>query len=241
MKTEIKIFNEYVKKFDLKVKELMYKYHHTFRVMDICEEIANDLGLSDNDVYLAKLCGLLHDIARFKQWTQFKTYKDIDSFDHGDYGYKILKENDFIKQFVQDEEEISIVLDSVKYHNKLIVPIITEKNMLFSNIVRDADKLDIMSTQGNQIKDNEIRLNEKMLNSIYNKEICKNKDVTTEIDHIIRMLSWVFDFNFKYSYKYLIENKIIEQKFNLLEIYGETEEIKKLKQFINERIGEKLC
>jgi len=236
MKNEIKIFNEYVKTFDLKVKDIMKKYHHSFRVMDICEAIANDLGLSDNDVYLARLCGLLHDIARFKQWTQFKTYKDIDSFDHGDYGYKILKENDFIKQFVQDEKEISIVLDSVKYHNKLIVPILNEKNMLFSNIVRDADKLDIMSTQGNQIKDNEIRLNEKMLNSIYNKEICKNKDVTTEIDHIIRMLSWVFDFNFKYSYKYLIENKIIEQKFNLLEIYGETEEIKKLKQFINERI-----
>lgn len=54
------------------------------------------------------------------------------------------------------------------------------------------------------------------------------------------MLDWVFDLNFKYSFNYLIQNKVIENKFNLLEMYGETNEIKKLKDFIYNEI-EKRC
>lgn len=241
MYNEIKIFNKYVKIFNLKNKNIIRKYHHSFRVMEFCKEIARSLNLNEQDTNIACLCGLLHDIARFEQWTIFETYNDINSFDHGDYGYKILKENDFIKEFTDDGEIISIVLDSVKYHNKLLVPELNKRNMLFVNIVRDADKLDIIKEQGNEIHENKILLNKKMLQSIYNKKICKNEDVKKETDYIIRMISWVFDFNFKYSYEYLVDNKIIEKKFNLLEIYGETEEIKKLKQFIYERIGEKLC
>ena len=113
--------------------------------------------------------------------------------------------------------------------------------MLFVNIVRDADKLDIITEQGNEINDEQIILKDSMLKSIYNKEICKNSDVENDVDYILRLLAWVFDFNFKYSYEYLINKKIIEKKFNLLEMCGETEEINKLKQFIMERIGEKLC
>lgn len=241
MKEEIKFFNEFAKQFDLKNKNIMGKYHHSFRAMEFCKEIAISLNLSEEDIYIASLCGLLHDIARFEQLTQYNTYDDSKSFDHGDYGYQILKQNDFIKKFTNNEEVISIVLDSVKYHNKLIVPNLNERNMLFVNIIRDADKLDIITEQGNEINDDKIILKESMLKSIYNKELCKNSDIENDVDYILRVLSWVFDFNFKYSYKYLIDKKIIEKKFNLLEMYGETEDLNKLKQFIMERIGEKLC
>ena len=241
MKEKIKSFNEYVKQFDLKNKNIMGKYHHSFRVMEFCKELAISLNLNDEDIYIASLCGLLHDIARFEQLTKYNTYDDSKSFDHGDYGYKILKESDFIKEFTKNEEVISIILDSVKYHNKLSVPNLNKRNMLFVNIVRDADKLDIITEQGNEINDDKITLKESMLKSIYNKELCKNSDIENDVDYILRVLSWVFDFNFEYSYKYLIDKKIIEKKFNLLEMYGETEDLNKLKQFIMERIGEKLC
>ena len=145
-----------------------------------------------------------------------------------------------VDQF-NNEEVMAIVIDSVKYHNKLVVPKLNERHMLFVNIVRDADKLDIITEQGNEINDEQIILKDIMLKSIYNKEICKNSDVENDVDYILRLLAWVFDFNFKYSYEYLINKKIIEKKFNLLEMYGETKEINKLKQFIMERIGEKLC
>ena len=54
------------------------------------------------------------------------------------------------------------------------------------------------------------------------------------------MISWIFDLNYKYSYLYLVDKRIIEKKFNSLEIYGETKDITKLKKFIEENIDQKL-
>ena len=79
-----------------------------------------------------------------------------------------------------------------------------------------------------------------MLDSIYNKQICKNEYITNEVDSILRMISWIFDLNYKYSYQYLVDKKIIEKKFNLLEMYGKTENTIKLKKFIEENINQKL-
>lgn len=238
MKEVIQEFNKYVKNYNLKDKNIMGKYHHSFRVMEFCKEIAISLKLNERDIYIASLCGLLHDIARFSQWTKYQTYVDEKSFDHGDEGEKILLE--IIKDFTNDSEISSIITESTKYHNKINVPSLDEKYLLFIKIVRDADKLDIMTEQGNYIFTDKIELKKELLESIYNKQVCKNEYMTNEVDSILRMISWIFDLNYKYSYHYLINKKIIEKKFNLLEIYGETEDTIKLKKFIEENINQKL-
>ena len=227
-------FNEYAKTFDLTVKQIIYKYHHSFRVMEIAKEIAISLNLNKEDIELATICGLFHDIGRFRQWTEYQTYKDQDSIDHGDLGVEILK--DFLNNY-KDKE---IVIKATKYHNKYDVPELDERTTLFCNIVRDADKLDIMREQTNQIYQKEIVLKPELLSDIDNKIICQNKNVENEVDAIIRMLSWVFDLNFKYSFQFLKDNKIIEDKLNLLKIYGETDEIKKLESSIYEEVEKRL-
>ena len=228
MKEDIKKFNEYAKNYDLKEKPIMGKFHHSFRVMELCEEIAKQEKLNEEEIYIARLCGLYHDIARFEQWTKYQTFLDQKSFNHGDEGYKILLENNFIK----DKRIKQIVLEATKYHNKYEVDkSLDDKTLLFCKIVRDADKLDIMKEQCNSIKD-EIKLKKELLNNIYNKQIVNNLDVTNSTDNILRQLSWIFDLNFKYSYHFLKINNIIDNKFNLLELYGSNEEINKLKKFI---------
>lgn len=238
MKEVIQEFNKYVKNYNLKDKNIMGKYHHSFRVMEFCKEIAISLKLNEKDIYIASLCGLLHDIARFSQWTKYQTYVDKKSFDHGDEGERILSET--ITNFTNDSEISSIVIDSTKYHNKISIPPLDERRLLFIKIVRDADKLDIMTEQGNYIFTDKIELKKELLDSIYNKQICKNEYTTNEVDSILRMISWIFDLNYKYSYLYLVDKRIIEKKFNSLEIYGETKDITKLKKFIEENIDQKL-
>lgn len=236
MEEYIKKFNDYAKGYDLKVKPIMGKYHHSFRVMELCNEIAISENLSEEDIFLANICGLFHDIGRFNQWTLHETYEDALSFDHGDEGYKVLLENNFLEENIKN-----IVLMSVKYHNKYSIDdSLDDRTKLFCRIVRDADKLDIIKEQCNTIYQEKIIIKPELINNIYNYELCKNEFVSNEVDSIIRMLSWIFDYNFKYSYHYLLDNKIIENKFNLLEIYGEIEEITKLKEFVYKEI-EKRC
>ena len=137
-------FNTYVKNYDMDNVNINRKVFHSHRVKQIAEEIAKSLNLSEEEIKLAKLIGLLHDIARFEQYTRYQTFSDLKSIDHGDYGVEILKQNNFIRNFIDTDEYDTIIFKAIKNHNKLkIEDGLTEKELLYSKIVKDADKLDI--------------------------------------------------------------------------------------------------
>ena len=60
-----KEFILYSQKFDLKNENIKMKQLHSIRVMKICEKIAKEINLNKEEINLAKLIGLLHDIGRF--------------------------------------------------------------------------------------------------------------------------------------------------------------------------------
>ena len=80
------IFTEYVSSYDLTNSDIKLKYNHSLRVMALSEKYAKILNFSTEDIELAKVIGLLHDIGRFEQLKIYKTYSDINSIDHAEYG-----------------------------------------------------------------------------------------------------------------------------------------------------------
>lgn len=90
-------FLEYTEKYIKLDDKVRLKINHTFRVMELCEMIGRSLNLSNENLDLAILCGLLHDIGRFEQWKQYGTFEDAKSIDHGNLGVEVLKENNLIK------------------------------------------------------------------------------------------------------------------------------------------------
>lgn len=238
MKEYMSIFNKYVKGFDLKDKNIMRKFHHTYRVVEHANDIAVSLKLNDDDIVLAKVCALFHDIARFSQITQYNTFIDSKSFDHGDKGYEIVKE--FIEEISDDKDVQNIVLYSIKNHNKKeIQNDLSERERLFCNITRDADKLDIMMEQAYQINDGIYDLKKDILDCIYNHELVKNKYVENDIDHVCRVISFIFDINYRYSLN-IVKNIIINKKFELLEANIDTLELKKLKDFVYDYLEKRI-
>ena len=148
MQEAIKEFQTFVKRYDLSNPDIMRKFHHTFRVVEYAKDIARSEGLSEDDVNLAMLCALLHDIARFRQWSIYKTYVDEKSYDHGDEAYKILKDKNYISKYTADPYEQRIILKAVKNHNKYkIEDGLSDRELFFTKLVRDADKIDIICTQ----------------------------------------------------------------------------------------------
>ena len=129
-------FDNYAKKYDMTDETINRKYYHTYRVMNIAGEIAKSIKLDSEEINLAMLTGLLHDIARFEQYTQFHTFSDAKSFDHGDYGAEILKKDFFIRKFVEDNQYDNIIIKAVKNHNKFkIEEGLTEKNFYFLKLL----------------------------------------------------------------------------------------------------------
>ena len=96
-------FDKYVKQFNIDDNEIKEKYNHSYRVMEYSIKIATSLNMSKEDIKTVAISGLFHDIARFEQWVSFKTWQTKKSFDHGDRGYKILKEG-LIDDLVRNQQ-----------------------------------------------------------------------------------------------------------------------------------------
>lgn len=229
MQQELGFFNEYYSKFDNSIDQINYKYDHTFRVINYAKKIAKSLDLNEEDFNKVCVCALFHDIGRFEQFTKYKTFEDLNSVDHGDLGEKILKEEGYT-----DNE----ILLAVKYHNKYSVPEdLTEREKLFTNIIRDADKLDILFAQGFKNKDEEYIYYDYVIKSIRKGEIIDSKKIVNErksdVLKLLRLIAFVYDFNFKKSLDIIKEGNIINKKFDLILDKFDKKEIKDLKVIVN--------
>ena len=226
------------------IYNIKLKIDHTFRVVDLCGEIAKSLELSEDDVTLAKLCGLLHDIARFEQWKRYKTFADSKSIDHGDFGVEILKENNFIRRFNKDEKLDNLILKIVKNHNKYkIEENLSEREKLFCNIVRDADKIDILylyTIEEISLNTNDDDFSDEVYECLLNQNPISRSLKKTKADMLAISLGFVFDFNFNISYQMLKDRKYYNKEIEIYINKSNNKEFKKklenLKNVINKYI-----
>ena len=139
-------FDEYTTSFDIgsdKVRSgIQTKKLHSMEVYKFARRICDSLKLNEADYIGSMTAALFHDIGRFEQFKQYKTYIDRDSVNHATRGVKVLRKLDVLKDF--DTETRKDILCAVACHNKPHLPEhLSERATLFCNIARDADKLDI--------------------------------------------------------------------------------------------------
>lgn len=232
-------FKTYVDNYDFSNDMISRKFYHTFRVVDYAKAIAKSENLNEHDTNLAFICALLHDIGRFEQAKTYKTYNDLFSVDHGDLGYQILLKDDFISEFVTNDTDKEIVLESVKNHNKYVInSSLDGQKLFFTKLVRDADKLDILDKQKQEITDNINFIDENAISFIKNHKLFKRdghlKNDATEIVH---SLSFVFDLNFKETLNIIKEKKMIERKLNVLQKHCDSKIVNDLKLELTDYIN----
>ena len=141
-----KAFKEYVKKYNPEDEKIKIKIAHIERVAENSKRIAENLNLSQEDIELAELIGVLHDIGRFEQVRLYHTFVDKDSINHGEYGAKVLFEDGLIRKFIKDDKFDRIIKLAIVNHNRAdIEEGLTEREKLHAKIIRDADKTDIFT------------------------------------------------------------------------------------------------
>lgn len=219
----IKKFDEYVSNYSPNNERIKLKIEHIKRVSTNCEIIAKNLQLSQDDINLAIAIGYFHDIGRFEQVRIANTFSDRDSkINHGEYSVKILFENNFIREFIEDTKYDDIIKIAVLNHNKAHIDNnLSEKELLFSKIIRDADKLDIYNTITLEEYSNETifwyddfncnEINEEMLNDFIHEHFCYYSKVKNNADVSLCFFAYIFDLNFSISYQIISEQKYLEQ------------------------------
>lgn len=118
------------------------KYEHSQRVAQTARALAEDSRWKVTDVVLAELCGLYHDLGRYKQFREFKTFQDHRSINHAECGCAVMDETGCLHPL--DDRERRIVYQTTLLHNRKELPADLDAELLpFAQLVRDADKLDI--------------------------------------------------------------------------------------------------
>ena len=95
---------------------LHLKLEHSTRVAAEMRMLSAELGWQDSNRNAAEALGLLHDIGRFSQFDEYNTFSDTASVDHGERGWNVIRQAEWLSQTPVTERHI--LLDGVRYHNE---------------------------------------------------------------------------------------------------------------------------
>ena len=222
-----KVFKEYIKNYDPTNGKIAIKIAHMYRVAEIAKNTAKYLRLSDEDVRLAELIGLLHDIGRFEQIKQFNTFDDKKSINHGELGIKILFQDNLIRQFIEDTCYDRIIYLAIINHNKnqsLLTKDVTKRERLHMNIIRDSDTLDILNiiiddnADKKALYDKEDLTDETLSDEIYN-EFMKVREldygkIKNSADLLITRYMFIWNMNYNYALQEIKNRQYLEKLYN---------------------------
>ena len=196
---------------------------------------------------------LLHDIGRFDQAKQMNTFReDIIKYDHATLGVKLLFEQNEIRNFIETSKFDEIIKKAIGNHSKYILDEtnMTDKELLHSKIIRDADKIDsfrakttddIYTMANITEKDiEESKITDKVYNDFMNEKTILSKDRKAGIDIWVSYIAFVFGLYFNSSLKLIKEKNYVNKLFNRFSYKNDDEKMSLLKDKANNYLNYKL-
>ena len=214
------------------------KKEHTKRVCIEILNIGQSLELSAQDLNLAEIVALFHDIGRFEQYVRYQTFVDLKSVNHAELGVKILQEHNVLGRLNASLQDI--IMRIILYHNHAALPQEeTETCLLFTKLLRDADKLDIWRLvteyyhQKNSEKNDAIELglpntpgfSHYIYQDLMERRIVDFRHLKNLNDFKLLQIGWIYDVNFRPTFQYIKERGYLKIIRDALPQSKEIEEI----------------
>jgi len=251
-----KWFNDYVAGFygndDFVNANIKLKDDHSRRVCDETQFLTEKLNLPEDKKRTAYLIALLHDIGRFEQFKTYRTYRDATSVNHAVFGIEILRKEKLLDDIPAEKRRL--IEKAIEYHNLKELPAGLDGDLLlFSKLLRDADKLDIYYIVAEYYKQYEqdpegFKLEVELPNRPgYTKKVLQKVLTGRRVDYTelqnwndmkLCQLSWVYDLNFQPAFERLKQKGYLEMIISFL---PETDDIKKAAQKVLNFVVEKIA
>lgn len=224
-------FARYTSPYNVADPKIKLKIDHTYRVANLCECIAEAQGLSDTDIDIAWLSGMLHDVGRFEQIRCYGTFSDADSISHGELGANILFRDGLIAAFVPELANLkgldvwNILEHSIRQHSVYRLPEdMDEREKMFTNILRDADKIDILRVNYETgvesiygVTTDEVRkcaVTEAVMEDFAKEHAVLRSFKKVPIDHVVGHISLVFELVYPISREIVMSQGYLDKLLN---------------------------
>ena len=228
------------------------KDKHSRRVCGEMLYLADELGLAENQKRVAEATALLHDVGRFEQFAKYRTYNDPRSVNHCILALEVLKEEKVLEAVEDGEREL--IERAIEYHGLMELPAgLDGECLLLSQLLRDADKLDIyyvVTDYYRQYRDDpdgfklELELPDEpgysaeLVEDILHGRRIDYSVLRTWNDMKLCQLSWVYDVNFAATLKRIRRRGFLEMVFEFL---PQAEDIDKVRENIFKYIDSRLA
>lgn len=225
-----KAFFNYIKNYDLTNNKIKLKMVHTYCVIDTSTFIAKNEKLCKEDLLLAQLIALLHDIGRFEQLKRYNSFSD-QNIDHALLGVKILFDDHLIREFIETDQYDPIIKYAIMYHSRYQLPPNDDRRvMLHAKLIRDSDKLDNFRVKNDEsiytlfdIDEDQFlhqTVSQCIMDDIKNHQLILSSKRNNEVDMWVSYFAFIFDFNFKSSFQYLHQKQYITKNIERFHYYG---------------------
>jgi hypothetical protein len=199
-----------------------------------------------------ELIALFHDIGRFPQFAQYRTYNDFKSVDHSRLGVETLRQEGVLSVLPAREQQW--VETAVEHHGRKCLPAdLKGQTLLFAKLIRDADKIDIFRIVVEKYRlyqadpagfpfemefPDEPECSTQVLEAVLNERLVDYTWLRTLNDFKLCQLGWVYDMNFAASLAVLRERGFMEALLNSLPAGAETQRIRtKILTYTDTRIS----
>jgi len=232
---------------------LKRKVEHTKRICEEMRYLAKELKLDAGGNRLAEAIALLHDTGRFSQFVKYRTYNDAKSTNHSLIALDELRKAGVLDGL--DAHEREIIEKSILWHGEKELPCDMDgKCLLYSKMIRDADKVDIFYTVTSFYEDyaknpEKVRLIEielpdipeytqAIVEQVLRREKVDYRELETMNDIKLLQLAWVYDINFTATLRRIKRRRYVE---TILKHLPKDEEMARVREkilgYIEERIG----
>jgi len=205
------------------------KREHSLEVAAHAAAIADSLDLASDLDRACRLAGLFHDVGRFEQYRDWRTFNDRVSVDHGRLGCAVLGR---IPALAGESGRVRrLVRAAVMLHNRRSLPPGAPADHLrVTRVVRDADKLDIFRVMTAHfvpgqtlnpvvtlgLKDEPAAWSEPIAAAIRGRRLAEYGQMVYVNDFKLLLLSWVYDLNFPAARRRLLDSGHIQRLASLL-------------------------
>ena len=201
------VFEEYLNGYDRENDKVKLKIVHTYGVIRCSEEIGRRMGLQAEDMELAKLIALLHDIGRFEQLKRFNSF-EADTMDHATYGVKVLFEEGMIRQFIEEDTWDDVIRTAIAKHSDYELTGITdERTLLHARLIRDADKL--LDLSADEV--GKYAISPKVREDAFAGKCICSKDRRTPMDYWVSYVAYFYDLNFQETLDIVAEEQYVKR------------------------------
>ena len=219
----MKIFEQYVRKYDMNNINIKARYFHSLKVMEIVKDLATELGIfTEEEIAVCELIGLFHEIGNFSSTPNY--HIDEDNEDSSNKAIDVLFNKGLIREISKDKT----------YDNVIKIALFDAHNLDSFRLFVNYPYVDT-------------RISSYPNNLVY-EDFTKFKTISPRVtdnasDTVLMVLSKMYAFNYKYSYYLLKENNYVAKLFDSLTFDNkEIEDFYKkifmvLNNYIDKRIG----